>query len=231
MPDILDSESWKIIMTAMYKIEKMLAKHLDKVTQKTEHPDFAKIRKLVNENALNNPAVSKKYQEEIDKKALQSLPSHQIIGKLNPSLKKPLEISQKMLKSRSEARKSGDLGSLQLNPSFSEVGEDIYPDLEILRAALDSLFTSTFMYADNVLIEFLKGLGNLVKHNSIFEAGIESFNTQDTSESSKTVVPNKKKDTAIFGIVRMVEVTLINMNRIDLIWDTVVIEELSLITS
>ena len=54
-------------MTAMYKIEKMLAKHLDKVTQKTDHPDFSKIRKRVNENALSNPAVSKKYQEEIDK--------------------------------------------------------------------------------------------------------------------------------------------------------------------
>ena len=53
----------------------------------------------------------------------------------------------------------------------------------------------------------------------------------EESGETNAVIPVRKKETAIFGIVRILEVTLININRIDLIWDTVVMNELALISS
>jgi hypothetical protein len=68
MPSILNSESWRIIMNALHRIERLLQFHLDKTKDKTtDIPDFAKIRMKINENAMKNPMVSEKYKEEIDK--------------------------------------------------------------------------------------------------------------------------------------------------------------------
>lgn len=217
MPSILDAESWRIIMNTLHKIEKLLQKYLDKQSDKSDHPDFSKIQKRVNENVLNNPVVSEKYKEEMNRRKMShTLPSHEIIRSVNPSTRTKLESNQKSVK-KSVHLPATDL--VKRETRTAEEMSDIYPDLEILRAALDSLFTSTFLYEDKILVEFLKGLGKM------------TISTLEESGVTKAIIPVKKKETAIFGIVRILEVTLINMNRIELIWDTVIMNELALISS
>lgn len=243
MPDILEAESWRIIMNAMHKIDKLLQKHLDKDFRSEDKPNFSEIRRRVSENVLNNPAVSEKYKEEIEKKKLQTLPSHQIIMSLKPSLVHNFDATQKLQKMNSEIVEASELstGTPKLDHSVSETIEDTNADLEILKSALDSLFTSTFMYNDIILIEFLKGLGkltiNMLEDNGTrmdYYPQSRSSNASELSTShtaAKSIIPIKRKETAIFGIVRILEITLINMNRIELIWDTVVMNELALISS
>ena len=103
--------------------------------------------------------------------------------------------------------------------SYSEEIAEMFPDLQILQSALENLFTSTYTHEDGVLVGFLKGLGKL------------TINMLEENGATKAIIPARKKETAIFGIVRILEVTLINMNRIDIIWDTVVMNELALLSS
>jgi hypothetical protein len=219
MPSILNSESWRIIMNALHRIERFLQLHLDKTKSKSsDRPDFVQIRMKINENAMNNPMVSDKYKEEADKhKNMYSLPSNEIIRSLNPSIKTKLESNQ------FNSKNSNSTGTIFTKSNYkmtmAEEMSEIYPDLQILQSALDTLFSSTLIHEDKVLIEFLKGLGKL------------TINMLEENGATKAIIPSRKKETAVFGIVRILEVSLINMTRIDIIWDTVVMNELALISS
>lgn len=235
MPNILEAESWRIIMNTLHRLEKILQKYLDKGNSKNDKPDFSKIRKKVNENAMNNPAVSEKYKEEIKRTTItNTLPSHQVIRSVNPSMGKSMESNQ-LSRSKTSQLSTPRLSAPSISKefSYSEEISDAYADLEILQSALDSLFTSTFMHDDKILIEFLKGLGKLTI-TMLEESGMPKavhVTNKLPSSVNLSVIPSKKKETATFGIVRILEVTLINMNRIDLIWDTIIMNEVALITS
>lgn len=216
MPDILEADSWRIIMNALHKVEKLLKKYLDNDSGKNDKPDFAKLRKSVSVRVMNNPAIPKEMKEERKGGVFYTLPSKEISRSVNPSTRADLEHQSPrptLVSSKDEDFKYTNAAKM------SDDQSSIYPDLEILRSALDSLFTSTYMYENHILIEFLRGLGKL------------TITMLEESSEGKSIIPSKKKDTAIFGIMRILEVTLVNMTRINLIWDTVVINELSLISS
>ena len=203
-------------MNAMHKIEKLLKKYLDNETGENEKPNFMKLKKQVSDRVMQNPAIPKEMKEESNRGAFYNLPSQQITRSVNPASRFDLEKQSP----RPTLISTKDDSFRYTNASkASEDASNIYPDLEILRCALDSLFTSTYMYENSMLIQFLRGLGKL------------TINMLEESSEIKTVIPVRKKETAIFGIVRILEVTLVNMKRIDLIWDTVIINELALISS
>lgn len=218
MPGILEAESWRVIMAALQRVEKVLSRYLEKEDDK---PDFGKIRDRVNESVMNNPVVSERYREEVNRtKMTSSLPSSEIIRSVTPSLRPGLESNQVTKNKTSNiSRPVLSKATLSKDSSYQSDISDVQADLEILKSALDSLFSSTFMHEDRVLIEFLKGLGKL------------TISMLEDSGVAKSVIPTKKKEAATFGIVRILEVTLINMHRIDIIWDTVIMNELALISS
>jgi hypothetical protein len=173
----------------------------------------------VTENAMNNPAISKKYKSESDKeKSITLLPSKELVRSFNPSTRTKMDLDLD-LDQKEDLKVSKDDHFRAKTPRQSEEIIKLNPDFDILNSALDLLFTSTYMYDDRTLTEFLQGLGKL------------TINMLEDNSPSKKVIPIKKKDTAIFGIVRILEVALVNMKRIDLIWDTVFINELALISS
>lgn len=105
---------------------------------------------------MSNPIVSKIYKEEkVAAKSIKSLPSSEIVRSVNPNTRGQME---------NNSRNKPNTSSRALRTSRgSKAAEEllIYPDLEILKSALDSLFTSTYVYDDMILLEFMKGLGKL----------------------------------------------------------------------
>lgn len=201
-------------MSTLFKLEKLLQKYLSADKRRADKPDFIKIQMSIKENLMNNPVVSKVYKvDSITKEPVKSIPSSEISRILSPSGKlqfgqesdsKPKAVNDGRLKSARGAKPSEDMCP--------------YPDLEILKSALDSLFTSTYIHDDRILVEFMKGLAKI------------TINTIEDNKSTQNVVPTIKKEEATFGIVKIFEVALINLNRIELIWDNVIINELGSIT-
>ena len=178
MPSILDSENWRVIMSTLFKIEKLLRKYLDKDNRKIDRPDFVKIQKTLKENIMNNPIVSKVYKvDSILKEPAKSIPSSEISRSLNPSGK--LQFSQEKDKNSStNVASDGRLKTARGSKTLEDVSP--YPDLEILKSALDSLFTSTYIHDDRILIEFMKGLGKL------------TINMLEDNGSSQSIIPTIK---------------------------------------
>lgn len=206
-------------MNACHRIEIFIGKHLNTTRSDSGIPDFSMIRAKINENAMNNPVVSKKFKEEIEKqKSANSLPSHEVVRSLNPASRKNLDSNQ-LSKSTTSKIYSSRVSTMPSKLSISDEMFESYPDLQILKAALDSLFTSTFMHNDKILIDFLKGLGKL------------TINMLEENGATKAIIPTRKKETAIFGVIKILEVTLINMSRIDIIWGTVIMNELAILSS
>jgi hypothetical protein len=69
-------------------------------------------------------------------------------------------------------------------------------DLEIIRSALDSLFTSTLILEETVAEEIVRGLGRM---------------SSDVVKIGDARLDEASKDRAIFGIVRILEIALVNI--------------------
>lgn len=176
MPSILDAENWRVIMTTLFKVDKLLQKYLISEKRRADKPDFIKIQKSIKDSLMNNPVVSKVYKIDIiSKEPAKSIPSSEISRSLNPSGK--LQFSQES-EGKSKVSNDGRLKSAR----GAKPTEDMcpYPDLEILKSALDSLFTSTYIQDDRILIEFAKGLAKITK------------STFEDNKSSQNVVPTIK---------------------------------------
>ena len=78
-------------------------------------------------------------------------------------------------------------------------------ELQILKSALESLFNSSSMWPNTSLVEFISALGQL------------------TLEFMESLISNDKtmSATKIFGLEKLIIVTLANINRVTVIWEMV----------
>jgi hypothetical protein len=103
------------------------------------------------------------------------------------------------------------------NDDHDLLHKDIYrADLDQIYTSINTLFHITLKFSDKLIKDMISGLGELAVSN------VEEFSTPTSSIKSKTNIKSSSSNKNLFSLRKMTEIVLVNIHRIEQIWQIIV---------
>lgn len=198
--NLLDYSSWVILLDIIQTLYNILIKSHNYIIKPNEQFDIEVISNNLEMNI-------KKYSYDTP-----SMEIHQIIKKNeenvnfnstpNPNLNEKNKISKQLSKETGKKKSSSSI-----NTNLKKLTEEEKENMLILSTVIDTLFIDSNLFDPSALSDISKAF----KDSSL--KLINSLESDPQNETNKTSLQ--------FNLIKILELTIININRIDIIWDKV----------